>query len=61
MDAGGSGLDAKNCLDLSTPAELRGVRLLGAPLGSEEFVQAWLTGEKCFGDVQCDCCVFMCV
>ena len=52
--AGGSGLAAKNCLDLSTPAALRGVRLLGAPLGSAEFVEAWLVGDKCFGDVQCD-------
>ena len=54
VNQGGSGLDAKNCLDLRTPAAERGVRLLGAPLGSAEFVEAWLVGDKCFGDVQCD-------
>ena len=45
VDEGGAGLAAANCIDLDTPAVLRGARLLGAPLGSEEFVAAWLDGD----------------
>ena len=49
-----AGLAEENCLDWRTPAALRGVRLLGAPLGSEEYVEDWLGGDKCFGDVRND-------
>ena len=54
VDEGGSGLAEANCIDQDTPAAQRGVRLLGAPIGSVEFVADWLEGNKCFGDVHRD-------
>jgi hypothetical protein len=54
IESGGLGLKASNVIDSRTPAELRGARLLGAPIGTREFQQAWLTGPKCFGSFHSD-------
>ena len=54
VDDGGLGLAAGNLIDSGTPADQRGARLLGAPIGHPDFVKAYLAGSKCFGSYHSD-------
>ena len=54
VENGGLGLKEGNIIDVCTPPDLRGARLLGGPIGHPDYEQAFLAGPKCFGSFLSD-------